>query len=283
MADDETAALVPTVTKPVDFYGEELMIALAGDASYVALRPICDYLGLAWNGQYQRIQRDTVLKRHTRIIAMTGADGRQREMVSLQLDYLPGWLFGVTSSRLRPELVEKLTHYREECFQVLWRAYQAELTESTSIGDAALATTTRTMQTTDTTLALAQVRDLALAIAAMAEQQIALQEQMGGFGARLDRAAVLVGDLQRRVSMIEAHTTPVEAISDEQAAEIAAQVKALAELLTERDASKNHYQGIFAELYRRFGASSYKLLRLGQYRAVLAFLEDWRQAAQQGK
>lgn len=54
------------------------------------------------------------------------------------------------------------------------------------------------------------------------------------------------------------------------------QVKALAELLTGKDASKNHYQGVFAELYRRFGVSSYKLFPQVKYQAVLAFLDDWR-------
>ena len=276
MTDDQITALAPTLTKPVDFYGEELIIALSGAASFVALRPICDYLGLDWSAQYRRVQRDAVLARQTRAMVLAGADGRQREMICLQLDYLPGWLFGVTTGKLRPELIEKLTRYREECFQVLWRAYQSEIAPA---WDTAPPTTT---QTTDAALALAQVRDLALAIAAMAEQQIALQEQFGGFSARLDRAAAVVGDLQRRVSAVESHTMPAEAISDEQATEIAAQVKALAELLTEHDASKNHYQGIFSELYRRFGASSYKLLRLSQYRDALAFLEDWRQAALRG-
>jgi hypothetical protein len=57
------------------------------------------------------------------------------------------------------------------------------------------------------------------------------------------------------------------------------QVKALAELLTGKDKAKNHYQGIFGELYRRFGVSSYKLIRHSQYDAVLAFLDDWRKAA----
>ncbi|HEX6121789.1 MAG TPA: hypothetical protein VFY89_01450, partial [Ktedonobacterales bacterium] len=42
-------------------------------------------------------------------------------------------------------------------------------------------------------------------------------------------------------------------------------VKALAELLTTRDASKNHYQGIFSELYRRFGVSSYKTIHRSDY------------------
>ena len=51
---------------------------------------------------------------------------------------------------------------------------------------------------------------------------------------------------------------------------------ARAELLTSRDPSKNHYQSIFADLYRRFEVSSYKLIRQDQYQAVLAFLDDWR-------
>jgi hypothetical protein len=49
-------------------------------------------------------------------------------------------------------------------------------------------------------------------------------------------------------------------------------------VLTHKE-GKNQYQSVFAELYRRFGVSSYKLIRQEQYKAVLAFLEDWRGAA----
>ncbi len=57
------------------------------------------------------------------------------------------------------------------------------------------------------------------------------------------------------------------------------QVKALGELLSGKQPGKNQYQGIFAELYRRFGVSSYKLIRQEQLEAVLAFLEEWRLSA----
>ena len=57
------------------------------------------------------------------------------------------------------------------------------------------------------------------------------------------------------------------------------QVKALAALLTGKDASKNHYQAIFAELYRRFGVSSYKLIPQSKCQVVLDFLDDWRTSA----
>lgn len=52
---------------------------------------------------------------------------------------------------------------------------------------------------------------------------------------------------------------PTAHVTDEQAAEISNRVKALAQLLSQHDPSKNHYQAIFGELYRRFRASSYKV------------------------
>jgi hypothetical protein len=87
-----------------------------------------------------------------------------------------------------------------------------------------------------------------------------------------------------RLGDVEDLVRPGATISDAQATEVSHHVKALAELLTGRDAdspsgAKNHYQGIFAELYRRFGVSSYKLIPQSKYQAVLTFLEDWRTAA----
>jgi hypothetical protein len=95
----------------------------------------------------------------------------------------------------------------------------------------------------------------------------------------LDKAALVVADMQRRLSAVERRLGPSAAITDEQAAQVALHVKALAELLTGKDPSKNHYQSIFGEIYRRWGVSSYKLLRQSQYQEVLAFLDDWHTVA----
>ncbi len=265
---NEEQALVPQALREVNFYGDHLAIAIISNEAFVALRPIVEYLGLAWSPQRLRVLRDEVLSQHISLIQMVGADGKQREMLCLQLEYLPGWLFGVTPSRAKPELIPKLTRYREECFRILWQAFQAEVAQE--------------MPAPAAPSSLVQVRDLALAVASMAEQQIELQAKVEAVNVRVDRAAQVVGDIQRRLSVVERKVSPAASITDEQATDISNQVKALAELLTKKDSSKNHYQSIFGEIYRRFRVSSYKLIHQDQYQAVLDFLEDWRKTVETG-
>ena len=264
----ESIALVPRAERTVDFYGDVIPVAVVDDEAYIPLRQIADFLGLNWSGQYQRIQRNEILARHVQSVAMTAADGKQYETLCLALEYLPGWLFGVTASRVREELRDKLVRYQEESFRVLWRAFQTEVMQPVPAAPSA---------------PLEHVRGLALAIATLAEQQMALESRVEEVDnkaatalARIDRAAQVVGALERRLSTVERWVSPAASITDAQAGEISNQVKALAQLLTQRDPSKNHYQGIFAELYRRFGVSSYKLIPQARYGAVLQFLEDWR-------
>jgi hypothetical protein len=265
MTDTSSVALVPRAVREVTFYGDVLLIALVGDVPYVAIRPIADFIGLDWSSQRQRILRDDILNEESKLVVMTGADGKQREMFSLPLELLPGWLFGVTPSKARPEYREKLTQYRRDCFRVLWRAFQTELAQQSPVAT--------------TSSPLLEVRGLALAVAQMAEQQMELQVQVLTANEKIDQAITIVGDLEKRLKTVEETTSTTSAITNTQATEISNQVKALAEILTKTHPGKNHYQGIFGELYRRFGVSSYKLVRQEQYQAVLDFLERWRKTA----
>src|SRR3954454_2222769 len=112
--DDEgtTEVLIPRAERAVDFYGDAIPVAVVRDEAFVPLRQITDYLGLNWSGQYLRVQRHEILARHVRKVAMTAADGKQYETLCLALEYLPGWLFGVTTSRVREGLRDKLLRYQ---------------------------------------------------------------------------------------------------------------------------------------------------------------------------
>ncbi len=274
MTETEAAHLVPFEEKGIDFYGDTIYAALVqteeGEQVYVPIKPISDALGLDWSAQFRRIRRDPELSEVSELIAMTAINpnprGGRPDTLALPLEFLAGWLFGVQTNRIREELREKVRRYKLECYRVLSAHFQGE-------------SVTR-LESTNT---LSQVRGLALAIAQMAEQQMALEQEVEVVDAkattalaRMDRAAEVVMAINRRLGAVESRLTPGAYIQDEQAQEIATQVKALAELLTSREGGKNFYQGIFAELYRRFGVSSYKLIRQEQYEAVLQFLEEWR-------
>ena len=114
----------------------------------------------------------------------------------------------------------------------------------------------------------------------MADQQLALEQRVVEHDGRLDRAATVIKEVQRRLTTIEDQLAPSAYITDAQAAEIASLVKAIAQQLSERDKSKNHYQGVFGELYRRFHVSTYKHVRQEQFAEVLAFLDEWRSSLQ---
>ena len=104
----------------VDFHGDTLSVVIGPSGEHlVAMRPICEYLGLAWHGQYERIKRHEVLKEAVRVTRTVAEDGKSRELVCLPLEYLNGWLFGVDASRVKKEIRPKVIEYQRECFQVL--------------------------------------------------------------------------------------------------------------------------------------------------------------------
>ena len=159
-------ALVPQDVREVNFYGDVLSVALMDDVPDVALRPIIDFIGVEWTAQFQRVQRDDVLNEERRLVVMIGADGKQREMLSLPLELIPGWIFGISGSRLKnPEQAAKLKRYRRECFKVLWNAFSG----GASAPSVPVASTS--------TSVLQHARNLGLAVAQMAEEQLAMQEK----------------------------------------------------------------------------------------------------------
>jgi hypothetical protein len=80
----------------------------------------------------------------------------------LPLKFLPGWLFGICTSHVKPELQEKLLRYQRESYNVLWEAFQeGRLTAGTAFED---------LLTSDTPAAHAY--EMASAIMQIARQQL---------------------------------------------------------------------------------------------------------------
>ncbi len=273
----ESNALEPLEQRTVVFYDDEITAVLVDvdgrQSIYVPIRPICEQLGLAWSSQLQRLRRDPILGEEILGVFVTntpGIGGGTQEMICLPLDFLNGWLFGVSANRVRDDIRPALLRYQRECYRVLAAAFT---NTATSVTDDWMATSP------ESRAALLQIREMGQAIMQMAEEQLRIVQ-------RLDKAAIVVGQhghrissLEQRLAPLERQISPHEAITDEQASDIAQKVKAVGMMLTEEDSSRNQFQAIFSELHRRFRVTSYKNIRQNQYQAVLDFLDEWLAAA----
>ncbi|MDP9309935.1 MAG: ORF6C domain-containing protein [Chloroflexota bacterium] len=262
----------------VPFHGDEVVAVQQSDSTiYVLFSRLCENLGLARRPQVLRVGRHAILSKGL-VTLPVQTEGGPQDVQCLRLDLLPLWLSGLQASRVKEELRPKLVRYQEEAAMVLWQAFKPQIV----VAEAALEPAVDDLALQQ----LQQIAEMGRAITRMAEQQIELQRKQHLLAHRMDNAARVIKDVQTqitgvevRLGLLEDQLHPTAFVTEAQAAEVSNRVKALGELLTTKHTGKNHYQSIFAELYRRFGVSSYKTIAQEQYAAVLAFLEDWRQAA----
>ena len=258
-------ALIPVEEKSVLFYDDEIKLAIVRtgnkEEAYIPVRPICDFLGVTWSPQLRRINRDPILSEVATSVTVTVTEAGQRgQMLCLPIDYLNGWLFGINAMRVKAEVKERLLRYQRECYQVLAQAFTTPAPEEESA----------------TMLALAQVREMGLAIVRMAEEQMEFERRLTTTESRLDQAATVYGDLTKRVKLLEAHLTPGKTITEAQASQISQAVKAVA-LALGKETGRNEFGGVYGELYRRYDITGYKMLPVAKFEACMAWLNDWYQ------
>ncbi|MCL6448211.1 MAG: phage antirepressor N-terminal domain-containing protein [Armatimonadetes bacterium] len=119
---NKTKAIQPLAVERVHFYGDTLIGAVVernGKTDlYVAVRPICERFGLAWQPQHRKLVTHRVLSKAV-IILMIPSEGGEQPTLCLRLDYLPGYLLTVNPNKVRMELRERLELYQEEAHRVL--------------------------------------------------------------------------------------------------------------------------------------------------------------------
>ena len=113
MMHDHKFALVP-------FHGQQLTSVEVGGQLHIAVKPVCDAIGLDWSAQFRRIKRDTVLSTCVAITAMqVPGEIQKRDVLTIPLSHLNGFLFGISAARLSGEAKNRLIVYQQECYRVL--------------------------------------------------------------------------------------------------------------------------------------------------------------------
>lgn len=67
-------------TQTISFNNQSLITAEQNGNHYVAMKPICENIGIQWESQYNRIRRDDVLNSVIFIMNMTGSDSKNYQI-----------------------------------------------------------------------------------------------------------------------------------------------------------------------------------------------------------
>lgn len=115
----------------VNFRQDTLFAVERDDGVFVAVKPMCDSLGVDWKSQYQRIKDDPVLSEGMVTITIPSPGGAQ-ETTCLKMELVNGWLFKVDARRVKDEETKrKLLTYQRECYQVLFDAFYGKRQQPT--------------------------------------------------------------------------------------------------------------------------------------------------------
>ena len=254
-------ALVPVEQKIVDFYEDEVTaVRMADGEVFVPIRPVCENLGVAWSPQLRRINRDPVLSEEAISVTVTVTQ-QGREMICLPLKFVPGWLFGMNADRVKPEIRERLITYQRECYDVLAEAFQeGRLTADPTFSELL-----------ESESPAAQAYKMARAMMELARNQLLLEARIETHGVRLEDHERRLEEVEATLGDSERHVTP------DQASQISQAVKTVAMKLS-KASGRNEYGGVYGELYRKFGITSYKQLPAAKFDEAMRWLNEWRES-----
>ncbi len=109
--------------KFLEFNGRTLLFLAIDGTYWVAVKPICQALGVNYDRQYKNLKEDETLNLVYAKQPIPDARNRPQEMICLPERYVYGWLFSIRSES--PELLQ----FKRECYDVLYDHFHGPLTE----------------------------------------------------------------------------------------------------------------------------------------------------------
>ena len=89
---------------------------------FVGIKSICDGLGIVYNGQMERINRDELLSQGVRKIRIPSNGGNQSTSM-IAISFLPFFLTGIKSSMVKPEIKDNIINFKLKAKDVLAQAF----------------------------------------------------------------------------------------------------------------------------------------------------------------
>lgn len=100
--------------------GISLQVVADDNEQLVAVKPVCEILGVAYPPQYTKLKEHPIYGSAITLSITTGADGKEYEMACIPLRYFPSWLFSINPSNVKEDIRDNLISYQLKCNDVLY-------------------------------------------------------------------------------------------------------------------------------------------------------------------
>lgn len=111
-----------TTLIPIPFHGGSIQAVRDGDDVLVAIRPVCEVVGLDYSAQYRRLHRQPWAT--VAMTAAVAADGKTRELAMVDRRTFTMWLATIDTGRIKSDAArEVLVQYQREAADALDRYF----------------------------------------------------------------------------------------------------------------------------------------------------------------
>lgn len=113
--------------KFLEFNGKTIYFLAIDGKYWIAIKPICEALGINYDRQYKNLLKHRILSGVYAKQHMHDSSGRLQQMISLPEEYIYGWIFSINSDS------EELARYQDECYHVLFHYFHGAITRRTEL------------------------------------------------------------------------------------------------------------------------------------------------------
>jgi P22_AR N-terminal domain len=111
-----------TSTILVPFHGDQITCVETPEGAFVAIKPICERLGIAFPPQWKKLKANPERWSVTLMVIPSARGGQ--ETCCIPVSKVFGWLATITVSRVKPEVRDVLIAYQNEADEVLDRHFR---------------------------------------------------------------------------------------------------------------------------------------------------------------
>lgn len=112
------------IEKYLEFNDRRVYFVCENGVWWVAIKPICEALGVDYITQFKNQKQDKILGQLLSEQTIVAADGKLRKMVCVPEFFVYGWIFSIQSKS------EELTAYKLKCYEVLYNHFHGSMAQS---------------------------------------------------------------------------------------------------------------------------------------------------------